>query len=192
MSEEYERIKREISAANFPKGKFSPKMASWRQQVMALHLAGIPVKTLAEAFGVRPQTISKMFSPNSGKYLNEKTELKEIGSEAFQLRYLTPEAWARVKDLQLGPEGDRPRPLKNAKKHAKWHTVVADGGEGRPHRIFIAWRDADETNVGDGWYYQDHDAPVEQRGQWFHNGDESRLTSTACLAAIKENLYDIE
>lgn len=182
----YEEIKNEISAANFHSGKFSPKLEGWRYQIVALHLAGVPIKVIANAFDVRPQTISKMFSVNSNRYRKEQAELEEIGSEAFQAKYLTAEAWAKVKSVAAS---DSPKALKNAKSKDGVHIVKTDMCE-RQHRIIIGWRDADETNVGAGWYYQDHDGPVADRGTWYHNGDESRMTSTACLKAVEENLFD--
>lgn len=181
-------------------GRFSPKLsARERCEVLALLMSGLSVPLVAAAYGIDRRTASHIGNPASPHYRSTRAKLAQMGEAAFIAEFVTSEVMDRV-NRAAKEKGEEIRassrrkyekakeptePNKNARKHAGMHVVKTEFTS-YSHRIEVAWRDDQEW--GAGWYYRDLDS--SDPDMWLHNGDESRLTSTLCLAAVKQNLMD--
>jgi len=171
-------------------GKYDHKLDfDQRCEILALYRTGVPRTVLAEAYGLDRRTVTHIYNPRSVHYRNVRAEEEKLGKEQFQKQYITQNAHDKLKKAMTNfqPVSEF-RPMRNATKYKGVHTVENDGTT-KPHRIIIGWREAGIDNVGAGWYYQDRDGQVPE--QWLHNGEESRMTSKACLEGAKEAVFDI-
>jgi hypothetical protein len=177
-----------------PAGKYTAKLDfDQRCEVLALYRSGVGRSVLAEAYGLDRRTVTHIYNPASPHYKAVREEERRLGTGEFIKQYITENAVSKLKkilktvdvvpDRPLGPRGKR-----NASRHAGIHEVKTSATD-YAHRIQIGWCEDNLDNAGAGWYYRDADGPHPET--WVHNGDDSRVTSTACLEAVKENLVDI-
>lgn len=187
----YEDILSSIKTMKFGRqGKYAHKLDfDQRCEVLALYRTGVPRVVLAEAYGIDRRTVTHIYNPQSVHYRNVREEEKRLGAEAFQRQYITENGLNKLKQIMATykPTSDF-HPIRNATKYKGVHTITNDQTS-RPHRVIIQYREAGIDNVGAGWYYQDRDGAVPE--QWLHNGEESRVTSKACLEAAKEQVFDL-
>lgn len=181
-----------ISALKFtPDSKFSAKLDfDQRCEILALHRAGVSRVALAEAYGLDRRTITHIYNPKSTHYRNVREELVKLGPEEFQKRYITDNALTKLKNISISERsrGDGPMAQRNATRFKGVHAVTNDAVS-RAHRIVVQWHEKGIDGLAPGWYYQDMDG--DDPNAWRHNGDTSRLTSKACLDAVRENLVEI-
>ena len=190
MTTHEERISA-ISAMRFTaESKFSAKLDfDQRCEILALHRAGISRVALAEAYGLDRRTVTHIYNPKSTHYKTVRAELEKLGPDEFQRRYITDNALTKLKNISVA-EGAKEGPMaqKNATRFKGVHSVMNDAVI-RAHRIIVAWREKGVDGQPAGWYYQDMDG--DDPNVWRHNGDDSRMTSKACLEAVRENLVEI-
>lgn len=169
-------------------GKFKPKLThEQRCQILALVRSGIKRELVGAAFEVDRRTVSHICNPQSPHYRDVRKHYIELGPEEFNKRYLTEEAVLRVRDRKIvvAPKADTsPR----ADRMAGQHTIPARAGlREYSHRVEIAY--LKDGAAGPGWYYRDLDSKTDAEG-WYHSGEASLKTSSACFEAIEENLMD--
>lgn len=171
--------------------KFKPKLEFHeRCAILALVRHGVRRDRTALAFGVDRRTVSHICNESSRHYRDVRKHMLELGKEAFIAKYLTEDAALKVRNLPPtqtpGQAASRAGVSSRANRMAGTHTIPpADGLREYPHAVQIVWQDGGEA--GPGWYYVLLD---DEAKTYYHNGDESRKTSQACLAAIHENLTD--
>lgn len=186
----YEDIIASIKSMKFGRqGKYAHKLDfDQRCEILALYRTGVPRAALAEAYALDRRTVTHIYNPRSSHYRGIREEEKNLGSEAFQRQYITENGLNKLKQVMASivPTSDF-YPIRNATKFKGVHIIETDQTT-KPHRVIIAYREKEIDNVGAGWYYQDRDGQVPE--QWLHNGDESRVTSKACLEALKLELFD--
>jgi hypothetical protein len=187
----YEDILSSIKDMKFGRqGKYAHKLGfDQRCEILALYRTGVPRVALAEAYGIDRRTVTHIYNPRSSHYKDVKAEEEKLGKEAFQRQYITENGLNKLKTVMetFVPVSDF-RPIRNATKYRGVHVIETEQTT-RPHRIIVQYREAGIDNVGAGWYYQDRDGQVPE--QWLHNGEESRMTSKACLEAAREQLFDL-
>lgn len=180
-----------IPADSFVKherGKFSPKLdAKQRCEVLALCRSGVRRDVVARAYGIDRRTVGHVVNPQSPRYRDTRAEYKKLGHEEFIEQYLTEEVALKIANLPKEEElvKDKSAPSHRASRLAGIHKVQP-AQCAYEHRIEIKWVDGES---GKGWYYRDLDSKTDPES-WFHNGDESRMTSHACYDAAVENLFD--
>ena len=191
----YEDLISQISAMDFgPVGKYAPKLDfEQRCEILALYRSGVGRTVLAEAYGLDRRTITHIYNPNSVHYRNVREAEEKLGSDAFLKRFITENALARLRRVVKKPaevvhDPAAPKAKRSATKHAGIHYIMTSSTS-YEHRIQIGWCEATLDNDGAGWYYRDADGPDPDA--WMHNGDESRITSLACLDGVKANLVDV-
>jgi hypothetical protein len=191
---DHEEIKSTISAMSFPKtGKYDSKLDfDQRCEILALYRHGIGRATLAEAYGIDRRTVTHIYNPKSVHYRSVRAEEQNLGIEQFQRRYLTENALVKLKGVQPKVEPKKAKPKigakRSASRYAGVHMVETDATS-YPHRISIAWQERGIDGGAPGWYYMDADGPAPE--QWFHNGEDSIMTSQACYEAIVNTLVDV-
>jgi len=191
----YEDLISQISAMKFgPVGKYSAKLDfEQRCEILALYRSGVGRTVLAEAYGLDRRTVTHIYNPNSVHYRNVRDMEKHLGTELFLKTFITENALARLRrvvkpDVEVVKDDKAPRAKRSATKYAGVHEVQTSSTS-FAHRIIIGWCEATLDNDGPGWYYRDADGPDPDA--WVHNGDESRMSSLACLNAVKDNLVDL-
>lgn len=193
----YQDILKSISAMDLRSpNKFESKLDfDQRCEVLALYRAGIPRSVLAEAYGLDRRTVTHIYNPKSKNYKSVRDEEQKLGHEEFQRKYITENVLQKLKAIEpkikerrakIKDEAKAKKAVRSMSKHSGVFTIPFEGKE---RRILIDWQEASVDNSGAGWYYRDLDGP--DPNSWFHNGDESRVSSTACLEAVKENFVEI-
>lgn len=187
--EERQKIIAGLTALHAPVGKFSPKLDfEQRCEILALYRTGVSRSVLAQAYGLDRRTVTHIYNSKSPHYRMIRDEEERLGRQKFIERYITENAVNRMRNADIpAVDPERPKAIRNATRWRGVHTIKNDYMS-KFHRIQIEWMEASIDNAGAGWYYRDADGsdPLE----WYHNGDESRHTSKACLEAVKENLID--
>lgn len=188
-------------AFNKGEGKFAAKLtARERCEVLALMTLGMSRNLVAAAYDIDRRTVSHIANPFSKSYKQVRAQMEAKGEKAFIAEFVTSEVMNRVNRAAVerrneiaatsrrAYEAEKPDPTvprKQARKDAGMH-VVKNDFTSYSHRIEVAWREDQPWGVG--WYYRDLDS--ENPDDWFHNGPESMVTSTLCLAAVRQNLMD--
>ena len=170
-------------AAFTQQGKFAPKFNfAQRCEIFAWNLHGISRKNLARAFGIDRRTASQICNPNAPVYKNVHEEFLRLGKEAFINKYVTEMGSEKIREAIInrptGPSqyANRRRGVNMAKNaYCKYE-----------HRINVEWLPNGEQ--GTGWYFQDLDGAFPEA--WLTEGEESRVSSDACLRAAKEVIID--
>ena len=178
-----------------PHGRFSPKLDfDQRCEILALFRTGVGRAVLAEAYGLDRRTVTHIYNRASPHYRNVRAEEQKLGKEEFMKKYITENGLNKLKAaterMPKPPveEPKGPRANRNSRKFAGVHKVKNDN-VAFEHRIIVSWQEATLDNAGAGWYYQDADG--SQPNDWLHNGDESRMSSKACIDAVRANLFDV-
>lgn len=175
-------------------GKFAPKLSEdERCAVLALVKSGIRRDVVAEAFSLDKRTVGHIANDASGRYKTVRAKYKNEGHDEFIAKYLTEDVARRVAAVDL-PAAEKPVPAPNgvsrrADRLAGVHKIdPAPGLREYPHEVEIKFMAGNEE-MPDGWYYR-HLTSKTDTESWLHFGDESRKTSSACLQAVMENLFD--
>jgi hypothetical protein len=183
MAKSFEEIMALIPPSAFTdRGKFAPKLNfQQRCEVLALYKQGVSRACLADVFNIDRRTVTHMHNPQSKHYRDVRAEYERLGHDEFCRTYITENGTARINavlnkaESALGQRANRNAGI----------NMVGNDFTHHDHRVQIEWRDG---AIGVGWYYQDVDGPAPS--EWLHNGPDSIRTSTDCLKAVKENLFD--
>lgn len=194
------------SAFRHNRTKFTPKLnVPARMAIRGLVAMGVGHRVLAIAYEVDRRTIGHIANDHSLHYRDVSKEWQKLGEVDFIQTYVTSddiERCARIlasddpaiqEKLRLNKNEassstvDNPAKAPNprANKNAGLNVVKTENTR-HSHRLIIEFRD--DQPFGVGWYYQDMDDADPTA--WYHNGEESMLTSTACLEGVIANLVD--
>lgn len=180
-------------------GKFKPKLDfNERCSILALVMSGVDRRVVAVAFGVDRRTVGHVVNKQSVHYKDVRREYARMGHDAFVAAHLTEQAALKVAaaasdpavfktDSQIREETGVSVPSARAAKMAGIHVVKPEQCE-YSHRIEVKWMDGD-GGYPKGWHFRDLDSKSTPE-LWLHNGDESLLTSQACLKMAEANLTD--
>jgi hypothetical protein len=139
--------------------------------------------------------VSHIVNESGPHYKDVRSELRRLGLTDFTQKYVTPEIVDAVNKVSLTKHIESPvsdamsTTNPRARGRAGWHSMQPEQCS-YPHRIEISYKKAEELPEGyeDGWHYRDLDGG--QPEVWLHSGDDSRVTSQACYAALSEALLD--
>lgn len=174
--------------------KFAPKLSfDERCSVLALVRANVSRKIVSEALGIDRRTVGHITNETSLHYRNVRQEYKRIGHDDFIAKYVTEEVARKVAEVANKPVDvvhATGNPSERARAKAGVHTVKPEQCS-YSHRLEIKFfhKNEDEGIAATGWHYRDLDSKTDS-DTWFHNGEESLMSSSAAFAFAQDNLTD--